>query len=107
MKKQNKASKFCCSQMRRALKSGETGLVHKAKFREFGLVVRDGGSSYVTIQYCPWCGHALPASLRIAWLRAIADLGFEPGDEQIPAKYLDDRWYRGGKKRGSIRNRNL
>ena len=24
--------------------------------REYGIPVRDGGSSYVVIQYCPWCG---------------------------------------------------
>ena len=23
---------------------------------EFGIPVRDGGSSIITIQYCPWCG---------------------------------------------------
>lgn len=25
-----------------------------------GLPVRDGGSSFVTIDFCPWCGTRLP-----------------------------------------------
>jgi hypothetical protein len=27
---------------------------------EFGLPVHDGGSSYIAIRHCPWCGAALP-----------------------------------------------
>lgn len=23
---------------------------------EYGVPVRDGGSSYLVIEYCPWCG---------------------------------------------------
>lgn len=26
----------------------------------YGLVIHDGGTSYVKIRYCPWCGSALP-----------------------------------------------
>ena len=26
----------------------------------FGIPIRDGGSSMITIQYCPWCGIQLP-----------------------------------------------
>ena len=26
----------------------------------YGLVVHDGGSSFIEIQYCPWCGAKLP-----------------------------------------------
>ena len=25
----------------------------------FGLPIRDGGSSYIEIHYCPWCGKKL------------------------------------------------
>ncbi len=25
----------------------------------FGIPVRDGGSSFILIQYCPWCGKKL------------------------------------------------
>ena len=33
-------------------------------FREYGLLIHDGGSSFVRIQFCPWCGSRLPESLR-------------------------------------------
>ena len=35
-----------------------------AKFREYGILVRDGGSSSILISYCPWCGVRLPDSQR-------------------------------------------
>ena len=40
-------------------------LVHyAARFDEYGLIVHDGGSSSVRVEYCPWCGAKLPASKR-------------------------------------------
>ena len=27
----------------------------------FGLIVHDGGRSFIEIAYCPWCGAKLPA----------------------------------------------
>jgi len=26
----------------------------------YGIIIHDGGSSYVRINHCPWCGAALP-----------------------------------------------
>ncbi|MEV0811342.1 hypothetical protein [Micromonospora sp. NPDC050200] len=26
----------------------------------YGLIIHDGGSSYIAIRYCPWCGASLP-----------------------------------------------
>lgn len=77
-----------------AVADPEIPIVFSTKFREFGIRVLDGGTSYLGIQYCPWCGKKLPSSLRDKWLAAIEKLGFEPGDKRIPAEYLDDRWYR-------------
>ena len=31
-------------------------LIHKGKNGRFGLIIHDGGSSILTINYCPWCG---------------------------------------------------
>jgi hypothetical protein len=28
----------------------------------YGLLVHDGGSSVIEIQYCPWCGSKLPST---------------------------------------------
>jgi len=48
-------------------------LVHQSAARGgYGLIVHDGGSSFVIISYCPWCGAALP--------RAADD---EPGERVI------------------------
>lgn len=32
--------------------------------REYGLITHDGGSSYIRIDYCPWCGTAFNTSPR-------------------------------------------
>jgi hypothetical protein len=40
-------------------------LIHYSpKFREYGLIVHDGGTSFIVIRYCPWCGTRLPESSR-------------------------------------------
>jgi hypothetical protein len=36
-------------------------LVLRGSSGEYGLVVHDGGSSYVQISHCPWCGARLSA----------------------------------------------
>jgi hypothetical protein len=34
-------------------------LVYRTAAGDFGLIVHDGGSSFITISFCPWCGSAL------------------------------------------------
>ncbi|WP_460304199.1 DUF6980 family protein [Actinocorallia aurea] len=29
---------------------------------EYGLIIHDGGSSYIEIAFCPWCGRRLRES---------------------------------------------
>ena len=29
------------------------------KKHEFGIIIHDGGHSYIKIDYCPWCGSPL------------------------------------------------
>lgn len=63
--------KFCCERMRDQV--NRTCELHDNAFdcpdrlvwfseekRIFGLIIHDGGSSYITIVYCPWCGSKLP-----------------------------------------------
>jgi hypothetical protein len=85
--------------MRGAVVDSDIPIVFSAKFREYGISVLDGGSSYIVIQYCPWCGTRLPGSLRDKWISTIAELGFQPGDKGIPVEFLDDRWYQKRKLR--------
>ncbi len=51
--------------MEHALDNGdEVPIVYIAKYKEFAIKVLDGGSSYIVLKFCPWCGHILPRSQR-------------------------------------------
>ncbi|WML46640.1 hypothetical protein RCG23_13365 [Neobacillus sp. PS3-34] len=34
------------------------------QYDEYGLIIHNGGTSSLTINYCPWCGTKLPDSKR-------------------------------------------
>jgi len=38
---------------------------YSTEFKEYGIIVHDGGSTYSVIRYCPWCGSNLPTSSRV------------------------------------------
>lgn len=71
----------------------EGGLVYNPKFREYGLLVTDGGSSVIRITFCPWCGVPLPRSLRDAWFDALEARGFDPHDDELPEDLRSDAWW--------------
>jgi len=99
--------RHCCEEMDRAVTftcdacSDEyecaDSLVHySARFDEYGLIIHDGGTSSLGISHCPWCGAKLPASKRDRWFQELEARGIEePLDENAPAEYLTDAWYRG------------
>ena len=29
------------------------------KNKDYGIIIHDGGSSFITIKFCPWCGKKL------------------------------------------------
>ena len=69
-------------------------LTYSPKFDEYGLIIHDGGSSCVSIQFCPWCGAHLPESKRDRWFDELVALGFdEPFEQQIPDRFRTDAWY--------------
>ena len=37
---------------------------YSPELREYGIWIHDGGRSSIRIVFCPWCGAALPRSLR-------------------------------------------
>jgi hypothetical protein len=37
---------------------------YSPEFKEYGIIIHDGGSSYSVIAFCPWCGAQLPRSKR-------------------------------------------
>lgn len=70
-------------------------VVYSDRFDEYGLIVHDGGSSSITILFCPWCGTELPESKRERWFSELESLGFtNPILQDIPDRYRNDKWYR-------------
>ena len=67
-------------------------VIHTPKFREYGIPVRDGGTSTVSIQFCPWCGADLPTSMRDAWFDELERLGIDPIEDEVPAKFQSQEW---------------
>ena len=65
------------------------------RFREYGLLIHDGGSSSISIRFCPWCGSKLPESLRDRWFEELSALGFDdPWSQEIPESFRTGAWYR-------------
>ena len=83
----------CCDAMNRTLADSSAVVVYMAKFREYGISILDGGSSFQEIAYCPWCGGKLPGSLRDEWFDELERLKMEPGDDNVPEEYLSDKWW--------------
>jgi hypothetical protein len=46
-------------------------VVYSRKYTEYGIIIHDGGTSYILIKYCPWCGAKLPESTRDAYFDKI------------------------------------
>ncbi|WP_419964797.1 DUF6980 family protein [Pelomonas caseinilytica] len=83
----------CCADMHEALATENSALRFVPKFREYGIAVVDGGSSFIEIHYCPWCGKRLPESLRSTWFQRLEEEGVDPFGDDVPERYLDGRWY--------------
>lgn len=50
----------CCEKMRMMVEE-ENSIVYIPKSREYGVPIADGGTSFLLIGFCPWCGRELPA----------------------------------------------
>lgn len=68
--------KICCDAMR--YHSSNHCPVHSSPFEcpdwlilhddtagDYGIIIHDGGQSYIKIDYCPWCGHKLGSEKRL------------------------------------------
>ncbi|MFF4485609.1 DUF6980 family protein [Streptomyces sp. NPDC001544] len=62
-----------------------------ARFQEYGLIVHDGGTSSITIGFCPWCGRRLPESQRDRWFEEPERRGIDPWEDELPAGFQDAR----------------
>ena len=96
----------CCSWMKEAVENVcaehpnrfdcPDALIHySARFDEYGIIVHDGGPSFVTIKFCPWCGTKLPLSKRNRWFKELERLGVRNPlfSDKVPEIYSDNRWY--------------
>jgi hypothetical protein len=65
----------CCERMTEAVTSRceehadrwdcpDALVAYRPEFKEYGLMIHDGGTSTITIDYCPFCGAKLPTSSR-------------------------------------------
>ena len=87
-------NEHCCSQMNRHLIDSETAIHYSARFREYGIRILDGGDAYQLIDYCPWCGSRLPASLRNEWFDIADEIGLDASDPSTPEEMMSDAWWR-------------
>lgn len=71
-------------------------VVYTSRTDEYGLPVRDGGSSRVAIQYCPWCGERLPESRSDEWFDRLQERGWEPEDVKPDSDLATSAWWRRG-----------
>lgn len=94
---------FCCEAMAQALTfdcrhhddpfaCGDGLVVYNEVLDEYGIVVHDGGPSYVLIAFCPWCGTRLPESQRDRWYDETEAKGYT--DETLPPEYRTAAWRR-------------
>jgi len=96
---------FCCNKMQKSVtykcdhdhdkwECGDQILHYGEVFDEYGLIIHDGGATFVSISYCPWCGKKLPESKRDNWFDELEELGFDnPLEQNIPEKYNSSKWY--------------
>lgn len=50
--------KHCCEDMTYMVEE-ENSIVFVPRTKEYGVPIRDGGSSFLVMKYCPWCGKEL------------------------------------------------
>ncbi|WP_439589334.1 DUF6980 family protein [Hydrogenophaga sp.] len=85
---------FTCEQHPDVFDCPDALVFFSAKFDEYGLIIHDGGPSFVPIAFCPWCGSALPRSRRNQWFAELRALGFDdPTEQEIPEPYRTDSWH--------------
>lgn len=88
-----KGMKHCCEQMRDAIQDDVVPVTFLPKFREYGILVLDGGSSFLELRYCPWCGNKLPSSLRDEWFDYLEAREIDPESDLVPPEYQTEQWW--------------
>ncbi|MEW2295640.1 hypothetical protein ABZ719_23525 [Streptomyces sp. NPDC006743] len=88
----NSRANMCCDRHADLFACPDALIEFSARFQEYGLIVHDGGTSSITIDFCPWCGRRLPASQRDRWFDELEARGIDPWQDDVPPEFQDDRW---------------
>lgn len=73
-------------------------IAYNGKFDEYGVIIRDGGTSVSVINFCPYCGTKLPESKRDLWFDTLGEMGFDdPAEQDIPTSFQTGEWYSASK----------
>jgi hypothetical protein len=92
---------YKCGTNSNPFKCPDNLIYRSQRFDEYGIIIHDGGHSYLLISYCPWCGKKLPESKRDLWFETLRKLGFDnPVVQVIPEKFKSDKWYKNKKITG-------
>lgn len=88
-----KMSEFACQT--KGNFNSDNIIYYSSQFDEYGIVIHDGGNSFIIFNYCPWCGKKLPASKRDLWFEEIEALGIEfPLISKVPNEFETDEWWK-------------
>jgi hypothetical protein len=88
----NLSFELCCAAMAEHIT--DNTIKYYPKFREYGIPIIDGGTSFIEILYCPWCGQQLPCSLRGRWFDLLDEMGIECDEiNRIPEDMNTDAWW--------------
>ena len=68
-------------------------LKFSVKYDEYGIIIHDGGTSSITILFCPFCGQKLPDSKRDLWFETLEAKGLDPWEDETPAQYNIYGWW--------------
>jgi hypothetical protein len=97
----------CCEEMRQQaervcdqhldrFECADCVIDYSPTFREYGLIIHDGGTSSYRISFCPWCGVRLPESLRNRWFEEMERRGIDPWEDEVPEEFQSAAWWAGG-----------
>jgi hypothetical protein len=88
-----------CDEHSDAFDCPDSLILYESRFDEYGIIIHDGGTSYVTIAFCPFCGTKLPESKRDLWFDTLEAMGVsDPLEGGVPEEFKTDEWFRGKKR---------
>ena len=69
-------------------------VIYNETFDEYGIPCKeDNGLSFITLDFCPWCGRKTPPSKRDKWYKTLKKMGFSsPFEDDIPTEFRNSQW---------------